>query len=247
MVNVTVLSEQPILSRALELLLSLQPEFNVSSVAGPFREITEKLDACQADVYLVDGGPDLDIAGLIEFCRRERGRKVIVLTRRISAEVAYHAREAGVAAVISSAREAEDLAETVFRVQRGEMVFDCANGDDLKDARKVNLTHREGQLVALLSQGLKNKEIAGTLGITEGTVKVYLSKLFDKVGVRDRFELALFGLKNLTNPLEGFTAEPPATRTQPDRTARVQGLPSLVLRRYPAPVAPYFKRPAAGY
>jgi len=56
----------------------------------------------------------------------------------------------------------------------------------------------KGKLVSLLSQGLKNKEIASTLMISEGTVKVYLSRLFQKVGVKDRFELALFGLKNLT-------------------------------------------------
>ena len=60
------------------------------------------------------------------------------------------------------------------------------------------LSRREGQLITLLSQGLKNKEIAFTLKITEGTVKVYLSHLFQKVGVKDRFELAVFGLNNLT-------------------------------------------------
>ena len=48
------------------------------------------------------------------------------------------------------------------------------------------------------SQGLKNKEIATALTISEGTVKVYLSRLFQKLGVKDRFELALYGLKNLT-------------------------------------------------
>jgi hypothetical protein len=45
---------------------------------------------------------------------------------------------------------------------------------------------------------LKNKEIATALTISEGTVKVYLSRLFQKLGVKDRFELALYGLKNLT-------------------------------------------------
>ena len=65
-------------------------------------------------------------------------------------------------------------------------------------ARRYSLTRREGQLVTLLSQGLKNKEIATALSISEGTVKVYLSRLFQKLGVKDRFELALYGLKNLT-------------------------------------------------
>jgi hypothetical protein len=73
---------------------------------------------------------------------------------------------------------------------------------------------------------LKNKEIATTLMISEGTVKVYLSRLFQKVGVKDRFELALFGLKNLT------TGQLPST----DKGARggaspMPGLRSLVLEK----------------
>jgi DNA-binding CsgD family transcriptional regulator len=58
------------------------------------------------------------------------------------------------------------------------------------------LTPREAQLISLLVQGLRNKEIAACLGITEGTVRIYLTKLFIKAGARDRFELAVFGLKN---------------------------------------------------
>ena len=84
------------------------------------------------------------------------------------------------------------------KVQAGELWFEKALTDSFLCARRVALTQREGQLVSLLSQGLKNKEIATTLMISEGTVKVYLSRLFQKVGVKDRFELALFGLKNLT-------------------------------------------------
>jgi DNA-binding CsgD family transcriptional regulator len=64
-------------------------------------------------------------------------------------------------------------------------------------AKTINLTLREGQLVTLLAQGMKNKEIATALYLSEGTVKVYLSRLFQKTGAKDRFELALHGVKNL--------------------------------------------------
>ena len=108
-------------------------------------------------------------------------------------------------------------------MQAGELWFEKALTDSFLCARRVALTQREGQLVSLLSQGLKNKEIATTLMISEGTVKVYLSRLFQKVGVKDRFELALFGLKNLT------TGQLPST----DKGARsaMPGLRSLVLER----------------
>jgi DNA-binding CsgD family transcriptional regulator len=63
--------------------------------------------------------------------------------------------------------------------------------------QQVALTPRQGQIVALVAQGLKNKEIAFSLGITEGTVKVYLYKLFKKLGINDRLDMALYGRKNL--------------------------------------------------
>jgi len=62
--------------------------------------------------------------------------------------------------------------------------------------KPVTLTPRESQLVTLLSGGLKNKEIAAELGLTVGTVKVYLAHLFHKSGAKDRFELAVQGIKN---------------------------------------------------
>jgi DNA-binding NarL/FixJ family response regulator len=56
--------------------------------------------------------------------------------------------------------------------------------------RKVALTPREREIVSYLRQGLRNKQIAAEMNITEGTVKIYLFRLFHKLGVRNRFELA---------------------------------------------------------
>jgi DNA-binding CsgD family transcriptional regulator len=111
------------------------------------------------------------------------------------------------------------------KVQAGELWFEKALTDSFLCARRVALTQREGQLVSLLSQGLKNKEIATTLMISEGTVKVYLSRLFQKVGVKDRFELALFGLKNLT------TGQLPGGEKGARQPGAMPGLRSLVLER----------------
>jgi DNA-binding NarL/FixJ family response regulator len=63
---------------------------------------------------------------------------------------------------------------------------------NLLNARPNNLSRRQSQLIGLLVQGLKNDEIAAALGICEGTVKAYLTTLFEKVGTKERFELALF-------------------------------------------------------
>jgi DNA-binding CsgD family transcriptional regulator len=104
----------------------------------------------------------------------------------------------GVRGILRKTLPTELQVKCLQKVQAGELWFEKALTDSFLCARRVALTPREGQLVSLLSQGLKNKEIATTLMISEGTVKVYFSRLFQKVGVKDRFELALFGLKNLT-------------------------------------------------
>jgi DNA-binding CsgD family transcriptional regulator len=100
-------------------------------------------------------------------------------------------------------------------------------------ARRYSLTRREGQLVTLLAQGLKNKEIATSLNISEGTVKVYLSRLFQKLGVKDRFELALYGLKNLAPGASSVDTSgddsarrPMAPMWQPPRSFFVERVPA---------------------
>ena len=115
----------------------------------------------------------------------------------ISTELAFQAMGLGVRGILRKTLPTDLQVKCLQKVQAGELWFEKALTDSFLCARRVALTQREGQLVSLLSQGLKNKEIATTLMISEGTVKVYLSRLFQKVGVKDRFELALFGLKNL--------------------------------------------------
>ena len=94
----------------------------------------------------------------------------------------------------------------------------------LLTARPINLTRRESRLVKVVSRGLKNKEIATELGISEGTVKVYLSKLFDKVGAKDRFELALFGVRQLQ--CNGARQTSPGNGGMADQCSR-----TIILRR----------------
>jgi DNA-binding CsgD family transcriptional regulator len=117
-------------------------------------------------------------------------------------------------------------------VAEGGLWFEEALKASFTTMRTISLTRRESQLVSLLSQGLKNKEIAATLFISEGTVKVYLSRLFQKLGVKDRFELALFGLKNMPSG-EAMIEVPQPRPALPQRkdAGQSQWLRSLVLEK----------------
>jgi DNA-binding NarL/FixJ family response regulator len=98
-----------------------------------------------------------------------------------------------------------DLVDTVRRVGRGERVFKLKVAPaempavDMVGSRvRDRLTPREMQIVALIVQGCKNKEIANRLGVTEQVVKNYLRSVYDKTGVSDRLELALFTIHHRT-------------------------------------------------
>ena len=87
--------------------------------------------------------------------------------------------------------------------------------------RPRTLTPREQQIINLVTRGLKNREIAAALSIATGTVKIHIMHIFEKTGIRDRFELALYGLKIAT------AASPPQQQPVP---AALQEDPSALLR-----------------
>jgi DNA-binding NarL/FixJ family response regulator len=104
----------------------------------------------------------------------------------------------GVSGILCRNSRAELHLECLLTVARGEQWVDSRLAATLKESRQIHLSPRERQITSLLLQGLPNKEIAWQLGLSPGTVKVYLSRLFYKVGVADRYELALLALRNFT-------------------------------------------------
>lgn len=194
-----VASEVPLYAESIQWMLSHVEGMEVA--AAECRDGNGLADLAReaAHAYVVECGGLLSWSSLQALCAAVAPSPVIVLTRQASMETVYQAREAGVRALIDLRAPSEAVLDGIRRAMEGEMVFPESDEEARQRTRQIRLTPREGQLVALLVQGLKNKEIATQLDLSEGTVKVYLSKLFQKVGAKDRFELALFGLRNLVN------------------------------------------------
>ena len=226
MTRVLLYSDEPILSKGLEAVLRQDPEFELLPVCGTVAELVDQAVRENPDVVLMDLTPEVTFAALNDMKHALMRSKVVLWVNAISTELAFQAMGLGVRGVLRKTLPAELQVKCLQKVQAGELWFEKALTDSFLCARRISLTQREGQLVSLLSQGLKNKEIAATLLISEGTVKVYLSRLFQKVGVKDRFELALFGLKNLTSG-QLPTSEKGARNGAPVGS----GLRSLVLDR----------------
>jgi two-component system nitrate/nitrite response regulator NarL len=122
---------------------------------------------------------------------------IVLLAQDLSPEVAHQALELGVRAVVPNTASREMFQDCLNTVRSGERWIAPSLATSLLWHPTVVLTPRQCQLVELLVQGLKNRQIAEAMSISEATVKAYLTKLFEKVGAKDRFELALYGLRNL--------------------------------------------------
>lgn len=191
-------AEQPLLGEGLRTVLERCPHCDLRWAEPQEEAWRELLEQWKPDVAVLEWAGHLTWNPLA--CLREMAPdcRALLLLRDGSPEMMFQAREAGAAGALGIQTTPQQLLDAVGRILAGEFVFDQAAFDWPRGARRIRLTRRESELVGLLVQGLKNKEIATALGLTEGTVKVYLSKLFQKVGAKDRFELALFGVRNLS-------------------------------------------------
>jgi DNA-binding NarL/FixJ family response regulator len=196
----------------------------ISTVVDNLPDLTDAAVAHAPEVLLIDLDDAITLAVLTNLREAAPEVKIILWVESISTEFAYQAMGAGVRGILRNSLATDLITKCVTKVQEGELWIEKALTDEFIQARRVQLTNREGQLIVLLTQGLQNKEIAWALHISEGTVKVYMSRLFHKLQVSDRFELALYGLQNLTTGHGSAIREHRAKKG----TAPVFGLKAIV-------------------
>lgn len=205
MMRIIVYSDQQILSRGLENLITSDPALELTACCSNVAALKEHLANENADLAVLDLTPEITPAELHQLQNLAPACKLILWTDTIAIDFALEALAIGVRGVLRKTLPLQAHLQCLYKVSAGELWLEKDLTASLGDARRVTLTERESQLVSGLVRGLRNKEIAYELGITEGTVKVYLSRLFQKSGVADRFQMALQGLKNLS--LAGFSTD----------------------------------------
>jgi DNA-binding NarL/FixJ family response regulator len=190
----------PILVKGLEHLLRKVEGFELLPTCCGVTALMKSISKGAApDLVLLDLAPDVTFAAIAELKRATADAKIVLRVNSASTGLSCQAMGLGVRGILRKQLAPGLQVKCLQRVLQGELWFEKALTDSPPSSRDgVVLTGREGDVVSLLAQGLNDKEIAATLKVAEAAVKVDLSRLFQKVGVKDRFELALFGLKNLT-------------------------------------------------
>ena len=217
-IRIVLYTDDPLLAFGASSVLSSLPQFCVLTAEPGLYSLVPFVEQVRPDVILVDVTPEVTI-GLISTLRNAAPDIHIILwARNFSETLRYQAGQIGVTAFLQRGLTTEEFTKNLVDMAGGA---DFAVVQQPAHSKTVELTNRESQLVTLLAQGLKNKEIASCLGITEGTVRIYLSKLFAKIGARDRFEVAVFGLKNAYcghaswDGRNGFVTESDEERARP--------------------------------
>ena len=217
MISLTAYTSEPLNSIALEVLFRPLEDISLLPIVSDVTNLLTQVRSHKPQVILLAVDTSVDW-GLLNHLRRESPEaKVVLWLHEITPELAYQAIECGVRGILRKSLSPEMIVKCVRKVHEGELWFEKALTQTFLSGRTIKVSKREGELITLVTQGLKNKEIATVMGITEGTVKVYLSRLFGKIGARDRFELALIGLRNAPSGMDLSTA--------PVRT--LTGLPAL--------------------
>lgn len=213
-----VYSDEGVLATGAASLLSTQGQFDVFLAEPELSSLIPHAERIKPDLILLGLNSSMTMGFITSLRECVPNTRIILWDRQFSEELIGQARDLGGFCFLQRGRSGEEFLHSITGIAAGESPADQSV---LGGATKINLTPREAQLITLLVQGLRNKEIAACLSITEGTVRIYLTKLFIKVGARDRFELAVFGLKNLNcgyafwDGLNGFVTEADQDRARP--------------------------------
>lgn len=186
------------------------------TVAGEAGSRTDAIAAAERekpDIILLDldMGGDSSLNFIREILSVAEGARVIILTGVRDPDMHSRAMRLGAMGLVLKEKAAEVLIKAIERVYEGEAWMDrsmmasmltemsraaSARRDDPEAAKIASLTEREREIIKLVCQGLKNKQIAELLFISEATVRNHLTSILSKLDTSDRFELAIYSYRH---------------------------------------------------
>jgi two-component system nitrate/nitrite response regulator NarP len=198
MTRILLADDHPMIASALDMLLR-GTDYEIVGRARNGDDTLEQLEQHRPDILLLDVNmPGKSGIDLLRKMRREKRKalSVILLTAGMDDSQLMAAAELEPDGIVLKTSDPALLLECMDNVREGRRWVDPEVADRIGAVRAraksgPSLTARERELVELVSKGLRNRDIAGELGVTEGTVKVYLHGIFEKFGVENRTELAM--------------------------------------------------------
>ena len=211
-IRVLIADDHPIVRDGLSKLLALEEDIQVLGEAGDGHEVLAKVKELQPDVVLLDlRMPHMDgLTTLTALQQLERRTRVLILTASEDKNEFVQAMKLGCSGIVLKQTAPDLIVKSIRKVAGGEIWLDSHTtaavmrqfaapmepgaGIVSKERERSPLSQREREIVSLVAQGYKNREMAEKMFISEQTVKNHLHNIFDKLGVSDRLELALYAI-----------------------------------------------------
>jgi len=208
-VRVIVADTQAIFRAGLRKIFALEDDIRVVGQAETLAQTQSAVAKFSADVLIFESAlaPN-PVDSVTELLRQYPKLKIVVVTPGPDEELTLELFRRGTHGIVSREVEPELMVDCLRKVVADETWLDAQairwvleayrnqNSRASGSRPKVQLTPKESLIVSCVTQGMKNKEIALRVGTTEQVVKNYLRKVYDKLGVADRLELALYCLNH---------------------------------------------------
>ena len=208
MIRVIVCDDQDVVCQGLSTILNNDPEIEVIAVAHDGQALLDLLPENQPDLILLD----LKMPGMngVQAARQIRQSfpsiHIIILTTYDDDEWLFDALHSGVQGYLLKDTSSKRIIDAIKGTMKGETFLDPAIAGkvlssvsyqnlSVKSKNAIQLSERENEILGLMARGLTNADIARELFLSEGTVRNYASNLFSKLGVSDRTQAVIAGLR----------------------------------------------------
>ena len=203
-IRLILADDHPIVLDGLRRLFESEPDCEVVATCGDGVAALDAVRAKPCDVLVLDlkmpGKTGLEV--LQQMTQENVQCRTVLLTAALKDDEVVQALKLGAMGVVLKESEPGALLECVRRVHQGEQWIDRETlsrafgrvmmRESANREASRNLTPRELEIVRMIAQGLRNKAVAERLSISEGTVKIHLHNIYEKLGVDGRLELVLF-------------------------------------------------------
>jgi DNA-binding NarL/FixJ family response regulator len=232
LIRVILADTQAIFRAGLRKIFALEDDIRVVGQAETLAQTQSAVTKFSADILILESALTPNpVEAVTELLRQSPQLKIVVVTPASDEQLTLDLFRRGAHGILSRETEPETLVDCLRKVAAGEpwleshaihWVMEAYRGHSLRPSGarpKVQLTPKETLIVSCVTQGMKNKEIAVRVGTTEQVVKNYLRKVYDKLGVADRLELALYCLSH--HVVDGVKPPPvpPAPRQTGDASS----------------------------
>lgn len=202
--TIYVCENQPVLVEGLRRVLENCSDLKVIGHATDLGIAVAELSGLAVDLFLI--GQPFTVKSVLPLLGQAREAdltcSMVLWVGEVSEMDTFRALQMGAKGIIRKTQPAEALLECLRTVAGGSVYLESTFRNPMTSMPRRNgalrITRREREIVEFICRGLKNKEIAEALSITPGTVKVHLMHIFEKTGVKDRFQLALQGRQFLS-------------------------------------------------